>query len=235
MSEMLNERWLWDKLLASGLTAQGAAGLMGNLYAESGLCSKNLQNCFESSLHYTDTAYTAAVDSGTYPYFVNDNAGYGLAQWTHSSRKAALLAYAKEHGCSIGDAQMQTAFLLQELRAYPNVWHVLTSAANVREASDAVMLEFERPADVSNAARSRRAVLGEQFLWKLNHDAADHTKDCTEAEVLDIRFHMVVEGDTLTGLAEMYSTTVSAILNKNRAAHPEITENLIRAGWFLEV
>ena len=53
-------------LIGAGLTAAGAAGLMGNLYAESGLKPKNLENKYEKSLGYTDASYTEAVDSGEY-------------------------------------------------------------------------------------------------------------------------------------------------------------------------
>lgn len=60
--------------------AYGVAGLMGNLYAESGLRSNNLQNSFEKKLNMSDEAYTRAVDNGTYTNFINDSAGYGLAQ-----------------------------------------------------------------------------------------------------------------------------------------------------------
>lgn len=67
---------------------------MGNLYAESALKPTNLQNTYEKKLGFSDTAYTQAVDNGTYTNFVKDSAGYGLAQWTHWSRKQALLAYA---------------------------------------------------------------------------------------------------------------------------------------------
>ena len=84
----MNERLIWDKLLAAGLTPAGAAGLMGNLKAESGLNPKNLQNSFEKKLGMSDADYTAAVDCGAYGSFVTDGAGYGLAQWTYSSRKA---------------------------------------------------------------------------------------------------------------------------------------------------
>lgn len=34
---MDNAQKIWDKLISAGLTPAGAAGLMGNLYAESGL------------------------------------------------------------------------------------------------------------------------------------------------------------------------------------------------------
>lgn len=38
------EKYIWSRLTAAGLTPAGAAGLMGNLYAESGLNPANLQN-----------------------------------------------------------------------------------------------------------------------------------------------------------------------------------------------
>ena len=75
-----NEEKIWNYLAAAGLTACGAAGLMGNLYAESGLVPANLQNTYEKKLGYTDATYTAAVDSGAYTSFAKDGAGYGLAQ-----------------------------------------------------------------------------------------------------------------------------------------------------------
>lgn len=72
--------------------------LMGNLYAESALSPKNLQNSYERKLGYTDDTYTAAVDSGAYKNFVKDSAGYGLAQWTYWSRKQNMLAFAQAAG-----------------------------------------------------------------------------------------------------------------------------------------
>ena len=88
----------------------------GNLYAESGLVPANLQNTYEKKLGYTDATYTAAVDSGAYANFAKDGAGYGLAQWTYHTRKAALLAFAKAAGKSVGDLETQLAFLVHELR-----------------------------------------------------------------------------------------------------------------------
>ena len=42
-----------------------------------------------------DKQYTAAVDNGSYKNFVNDSAGYGLAQWTYSSRKQVRKMFKK--------------------------------------------------------------------------------------------------------------------------------------------
>lgn len=73
------DKQIWDFLKSKGLSDCAAAGVMGNLYAESGLSPCNLQNVYEKKLGMTDAQYTAAVDNGSYTGFVNDSAGYGLA------------------------------------------------------------------------------------------------------------------------------------------------------------
>ena len=159
------EEKIWSYLKANGLTDAGAAGLMGNLYAESGLCPTNLQNNYESKLCMTDAEYTAQVDSGSYANFARDGAGYGLAQWTYHTRKAALLEYAKVCKRSIGDLEMQLDFLLHELTAsYPVVLQVLKVVMSVRKASDMVLFGFERPADQSETTRARRAGYAQKFF-----------------------------------------------------------------------
>jgi hypothetical protein len=90
-----NEELIWQFFKSQGFSDAGAAGMMGNLFAESALNPMNLQNSYEKKLGYTDSSYTKAVDNGTYTNFVRDKAGYGLAQWTFWSRKEGLLNYAK--------------------------------------------------------------------------------------------------------------------------------------------
>ena len=122
---------------------------MGNLYAESGLKPTNLQNTFENKLGMSDDEYTKAVDDKTYTNFVKDSAGYGLAQWTYYSRKQKMLDFHTKKGKSIGDLTTQLEFLVQELTTSykTSVWEVLKTAKSVLEASNAVLLKFERPAD----------------------------------------------------------------------------------------
>ena len=75
-----DEKIMWEFLMSKIDNEYGVAGLMGNIFAESGLKSNNLQNSCEKKLDYTDVTYTEAVDNRTYLNFVNDSAGYGLAQ-----------------------------------------------------------------------------------------------------------------------------------------------------------
>ena len=152
----MNEATIWSFLKTQGMTDAGAAGLMGNLDPESGLNPKNLQNSFEDKLGYTDETYTEAVDSGKYTNFVNDKAGYGLAQWTYWSRKQNLLNHAKNTGRSIGDLTMQLEFLVMELISY-GLMNTLQTATSVREASDIILLQFEKPGSVGpNATEEQR-------------------------------------------------------------------------------
>lgn len=197
---MANEKMIWDKLIAAGLTPAGAAGLMGNFRAESNLEPTNLQNTYERKLGYNNATYTAAVDSGKYTNFAGDAAGYGLAQWTYSKRKAALLAYAKAQGKSIGDLDMQVDFALKELReSYPAVWTALRMTQSVRAASDVVLLQYERPADTSERVQKLRAGFGEQYLAQFGGEEELPNPPMPEQK-RSIEVELIHEGRTYQGV-----------------------------------
>jgi hypothetical protein len=113
----------------------------------------------------TDEEYTQAVDSGAYSraQFTQDKAGYGLAQWTFWSRKQALYDYVKSAGTSIGDLQAQLGYLWQELQGYKEVMQSLNNAASVKDASNAMLLGFEKPADQSEAVQNKRASYSQKY------------------------------------------------------------------------
>ncbi|WP_298029647.1 phage tail tip lysozyme [uncultured Dysosmobacter sp.] len=161
-----NEQKIWNYLIAKGLSPCGAAGLMGNIQAESGFSSTNLQNTYEKKLGYTDATYTAAVDNGSYTNFIHDGAGYGLCQWTFWSLKQALLAYAKSAGRSVGDLEMQLDYLLESLAGYKGLLDLLKTTDTVKAASDAVLLNYERPADQGETAKAKRAGFGQAIYDK---------------------------------------------------------------------
>lgn len=162
-----DEKRMWDYLLDKLGNEYGVAGLMGNIYAESGLRSNNLQNTYETKLGYTDATYTTAIDNGSYTNFVHDSAGYGLAQWTYYSRKQALFDYAKASKKSIGDYEMQLDFLYKELSgSYASVLSELKNAKAVLDASNAVLTKFERPADMGAAVQNKRASFGQKYYDK---------------------------------------------------------------------
>ena len=141
----------------------GAAGLMGNLEAESGLVAAIVQ--YGSGWSSED--YTEAVDDGTYKDFSNDGNGYGLAQWTYHTRKEKLLRHAHAMDASIGNLDSQLDYLSAEIEAeYPSVCSILKKATSVAQASDAVLLWYERPADQSVENLERRRARGQKFYDK---------------------------------------------------------------------
>lgn len=161
---MTNEQLIWNYFKSHGLNDFGTAGLMGNLYAESGLNPKNLQQTYERKLGYSDDSYTDAVDHGIYMNFVKDSAGYGIAQWTFWSRKQALLSFAKSREKSIGDLNMQLDFLMKELReGYIGVLNTLCNVTSVLEASNEVLFRFERPANQDESVQAKRCAFGQRY------------------------------------------------------------------------
>ena len=205
--ELSDEERIWNFLKAKGLNDFATAGIMGNLYAESGLSSINLENYYESSLGMTDEEYTASVDDGSYGNFVHDKAGYGLAQWTYYSRKQNLLDYARTTGTSIGNLAMQLEFLWGEMQGYDSMMETLAGASSVLEASNAMLLDFERPADQSEAVQAKRAGFGQDFF---NRYAGQNTEEteATEKEGSEMRYN------TLADMPEWAKPTIQKMIGK---------------------
>ena len=173
------EKRIWDFLKAKGFNDFGVAGLMGNLLAESGLRPNNMEDQYQSKLGYNDESYTRAVDNGTYTNFVKDAVGYGLAQWTYWTRKQNLLNFARQNNKSIGDLDMQLNFLIKELKeSYTNsVYNVLKKATSVLEASNAVLLNFERPANMGVSIQATRARYGQTYYDKYALDVSSNKSE----------------------------------------------------------
>lgn len=165
---------LFDALIAAGCTIYGACAAMGNVYAESGVNPRNLENLCEKRLgyKYNDDTYTEAVDSGkiTRALFLHPlgdyrQYGYGFCQWTSARRKAGLYDLVKSKGVSIGDPDSQVEFMLKELQqSYKSVLQVLKTATSVQEASDIFLVKFESPKNTGEAVKKARASYGEQYL-----------------------------------------------------------------------
>ena len=165
-----DEKYIWNTLYKIIKNPYGVAGVMGNMYAESGLKSNNLDDFFQSKFGYTDESYTAAVDNGTYTNFARDSAGYGLVQWTFWAIKQDLYDYAKSKKTSIGDVKMQLECMCKQISGErvssewkKSVWEVLLNAKSVSEASTAFLLNYERPANMGNSIVRLRASYAQTY------------------------------------------------------------------------
>lgn len=151
---------VWNYFRQQGLTKEGTAGLMGNLEQESGNHAVRVQGDltppYQKSQEYTTKADNGSID------FVNDSKGYGLAQWTYNSRKQGLLDAARANGASVGDIGVQLAYLNNELNtSYGSVMNTLKSTNDIKTASNAVLHDFEKPADQSASVENARASLAQ--------------------------------------------------------------------------
>lgn len=167
-------KFVWDYFKGKGLTDYGIAGLMGNLYAESGLRSNKLERlCIkryaELGINFTDELYTRSVDNGAiskneFLHPMGKRYGYGLAQWTTENRKRGLYDYCKAQNVSISDLNAQCEYLCSELSTtFKNTLTVLKTAQDIDSASDRVLLRFEAPKNAELQIETRRKYSKEIF------------------------------------------------------------------------
>lgn len=135
---MGNPDSVYDYLVARGASPAGAAGVVGNLEGESGV--------------------------GLDPSIVGDGGtSGGIAQW-HSSRWAALKAYANGVGKPWTDLGVQEQYLVQDLQDY-GLWDQVKSATNPDDVVSTLVRRYEMPADTAGAI-SRRTPLARAVLQK---------------------------------------------------------------------
>ena len=193
LSQNERERIIWDYLKSKGLSDYAISGIMGNLYAESGLNPRNVENAFELNSGYNDNSYTEAVDNGSYNNFVNDGAGYGLAQWTYYTFKQELLNRARAERLSIGDLNLQLKFLWDWIQQDYSAFQSLTSSNSVKTASDIFLKQYERPYDQSEAALIKRANYGEMYFNK--YKSADTSQDDENQSEYDVSGEFFYDSD----------------------------------------
>ena len=154
------EQQIWNQLMAEIKNPYGVAGLMGNLMAESSMSPSCITG---KNLGMTVGEYIARIKDGriSVDEFAHDGIAFGLAQWRYWSRKENLIKHTGPDRIDIAEAQI--GFLLSEIKTYKSVWNTLLTAKSVREASDAVLLRYEKPANISDSAQLKRASYGVKF------------------------------------------------------------------------
>lgn len=160
---IINEHKIWKTLKQIGFTDNASAGIMANIFVESGFKSDNVQNSFEKRLG-TDAEYTKKINERLYTreQFAHDNSGYGLCQWTYHTRKSALYDFCMCRSTKIDNLVDQLLFMAQECRN-SGLFDRLNKCASPYDAGILFMLNFEKPKDQSVTAQKRRGELAIRF------------------------------------------------------------------------
>ena len=128
-----NENIVWDYLIEQGYSAIQVAGIIGNMYQESGVNPAREET---------------------------NGIGYGLVQWSFG-RRQQLEAFAESKGKSASDIYVQLEFLVKELREgkqfYGTYAEQFANPYSVDQATEAFCWGFERPhKDHANMANRKK-------------------------------------------------------------------------------
>ncbi|MGY1637396.1 phage tail tip lysozyme, partial [Geodermatophilus sp. SYSU D00742] len=149
-----------------GYPVNGAAGIVGNLWAESGIIPSRLEGSRPETPMRAPDVHGRLVDFT--PDDVVDRGpgrgprlpGVGLAQWTWRPRREGLFRHAFGGrvlgGAILFDMDAQVDYLVHELqRSYPGVDAVLRRPdVTVDDACDEVLYRFETPGSVLGPDRA---------------------------------------------------------------------------------
>lgn len=159
---------VWNILTGKGLSAEQAAGILGNLQAESGIEPAREQNSPSGSI-----TKHMKLDGVT---------GYGIAQWTSSGRQdglhAAMVAAGKSDDT---DITVQANYLWHELStSYKStVLDPLKKTTTVRAAAVIILLKFEAPANQDSGVQDDRTGFAEKWFKKFNGLTGTGSTNCT--------------------------------------------------------
>jgi hypothetical protein len=148
-----------------GFPADGAAGVVGNLWVESGVLPNRLEGSRASTPMRAPNFAGVVTDFTALEVMnrANPNGprlpGVGLAQWTSGGRRSGLFMHAyigstlRENVLFSMDAQID--YLVTELqRGFPGVHKVvMNSATTVETSSDEVVYNFEIPGAILEGGR----------------------------------------------------------------------------------
>lgn len=151
LSGSSNEEQIWNYLKSQGFSNAGIAGIMGNLQQESGLRPDNVQN----GMGYEDADYVAGIKNGTISRddFIHDSRGFGIAQWTYYTRKAAL--YDTLGPENIDSLSGQLDFMISEMGN--DLTSQMKNASDVASATNTFENVYERAGTPNMDARRSNA------------------------------------------------------------------------------
>ena len=158
----MSAQTIFEQLRKAGCTPTGALALMGNWQCESGLESCRVQGDFQAD-RLKSKDYASRIDNGRVSdeEWCRDGKGWGLAQWTFYTRKAALLQFCRRRSISVANEEAQVDFAVSELQSgYRSVWADLTTCGeeDLYKVVELACVKYEAPAFNNVQERANAAV-----------------------------------------------------------------------------
>ena len=138
------EKFLWKTLSSMIDNEKIVAGIMGYFKRESELRSdavagwpvRDARTKTNFSMEFTQKVDEGLTDGSTKEYFIEQVyvhfGGYGLGQWLSKNFLDKLYDFAQEHGTSIGDAEMQCAFVIWSMEHQtPKLWKEIQDETDI--------------------------------------------------------------------------------------------------------
>lgn len=225
----MSAQTIFEQLRRAGCTATGALALMGNWQCESGLESCRVQGDFQSD-RLKSKDYASRIDNGRVSdeEWCRDGKGWGLAQWTHWSRKEALLTFCRRRSISVANEQAQVDFAIAELKTqFKAVWEDLTTCGDedLYKMVELVCVKYEAPAYNNIQDRANAAVTLRQQLQGKAVETIDNSVErywpprviCEGMNGPDVEVLQAIlkaRGYTLSGTAGVFGVSTDKALRK---------------------
>ena len=230
----MSAQTIFERLRKAGCTPTGSLALMGNWQCESGLESCRVQGDFQSD-RLKSKDYASRIDNGRVSdeEWCRDGKGWGLAQWTFYTRKAALLQFCRRRGVPVANEAAQVDFAISELQTqYKAVWEDLTTCGeeDLYKVVELVCVKYEAPAfnnvqERANAAVTLRQQLQGKAVETIDNSVATDTDDkfwpprvicdgMNGADVEALQALLRAHGYTLSGSAGVFGVSTDKAVRK---------------------
>lgn len=194
-----NARYIYSYFVNKGWTPQAVCGMLGNIQSESGIVAD-------------------IWESGVGP-------GYGLVQWTPSSK---LIDWCNSQGLDYHDIGAQCARINYEMnngiQFAPSMSYTMTAQQFIKSTESANTLglvflaNYERPL---NPDQPQRGTQAEYWYSLLSGNTTPTPVTPTEpSKPVTQNTYTVQSGDTLSGIAAKYGVSVSQLTSWNNISDP---------------
>lgn len=157
---------IWNRLMDEFHNEVGVAGVMGNLYAESGCTSYACQPSrpYDVCITYINNVNSHAISKYNFVHYgcsstggvANSQLGFGLAQWTYYTRKDGLYDFMFANGNDISDLENQIAYVIEEISNDSTMYNIVSTSTDINKVTDYILKHYENPKDQSYEVKKTR-------------------------------------------------------------------------------